>query len=231
MTASRTVLAGLAISICTIFACGCQKPTEPAAVKATNPGVTEGTIVAVGDSLTAGLGVAESDAYPAQLERKLRQAGYRWRVVNAGISGETSSGTLSRIDWIMKLNPDIVILEIGANDGMRGIDPRLIESNIDKIVSSLLAKNVPVVLAGMQMLTSMGPAYTARFAAIYPEIGRERALLRVPFFLDKVAGEPSLNLADGIHPNAAGYRVVADTVYPYLLQAIEQKKKGTRQKQ
>jgi acyl-CoA thioesterase-1 len=186
----------------------------------------EGTIVAVGDSLTAGLGVAVEDAYPAQLERKLREAGHPWRVVNAGISGETSSGALARIAWVLKLRPDIVILETGANDGLRGIDPGLMKRNLDETVRILMKNNVTVVLAGMRMFTNLGREYTTEFAAAYPAVARKHGLILVPFFLDGVAAKPALNQPDGIHPTAEGYKTVVKTVYPYVLRAIEASKKG-----
>lgn len=201
----------------------CQKEKEPAAVNTTEKPASRGTIVAVGDSLTAGYGVPETDAYPARLERRLNEVGYKWRVVNAGISGETSTGALARIDWILKLQPDIVILETGANDGMRGQNPELTRKNIDRIVSALQAKNVVVVLAGMQMLTNMGSPYRDKFVAVYPRVAKERKLILVPFFLDKVAGEENLNLSDGIHPNPQGYAIVTETLFPYVLQAIKLK--------
>jgi acyl-CoA thioesterase-1 len=222
MSVSRTLLTVIAITVFTLA--GCQKDQEPAAALPAAPPASDGTIVAVGDSLTAGLGLPESDAYPAQLERKLHQAGYRWRVVNAGISGETSSGTLSRINWIMKLKPDIVILVIGGNDGLRGVDPRLTAKNIDKIVTELQAKGVVVVLGGMQMLRNLGPGYVADFAAVYPKIARKHDLILVPFFLTNVAGNAALNQADGIHPTAKGYRVVTETIFPFVVQAIEKKR-------
>jgi acyl-CoA thioesterase-1 len=186
----------------------------------------QGTIVAVGDSLTAGLGVNEEDAYPAQLEKKLQAAGYDWKVVNAGISGETSSGTLSRINWVMKLRPDIVILETGANDGLRGIDPRLTRKNIDETIRILKQKNVIVVLAGMMMVRNLGREFTQDFADIYPSLARKHDLILVPFFLQGVAGNPSLNQPDGIHPSAAGYRIITNTLYPFVRKAIDTNKKG-----
>jgi len=186
---------------------------------------SKGTIVAVGDSLTAGLGVNEENAYPARLERKLRAAGYDWRVVNAGISGETSSGTLSRINWVMKLGPDIVVLETGANDGLRGIDPALTRKNIDATIRMLKQKNVVVVLAGMQMVGNLGREFTQEFADIYPALARKHGLILIPFFLQGVAGDPSLNQADGIHPTAEGCRIITNTIYPFALNAIERSKK------
>jgi acyl-CoA thioesterase I len=183
----------------------------------------EGTIAAVGDSLTAGLGVNEEEAYPALLERKLREKGYPWRVINAGISGETSSGVLSRLAWVLKLRPDIVILETGANDGLRGIDPKVTKRNIDEAVRILQENKVIVVLAGMRMVSNLGQEYLAAFASIYPAVAAKRGLLLVPFFLKGVAGDPALNQADGIHPTGEGYRIVTETVYPYALKAIEKK--------
>ena len=178
-------------------------------------------IVAVGDSLTAGLRVEAQMAYPAQLERKLRARGYDCTVVNAGVSGETSSGTLSRIQWVVsRLKPDIVILETGANDGLRGIDPQVLEDNLDQLVKFLRGKGIVVVLAGMQMLPNLGPEYTAAFARVYSETARRYSLIFMPFFLESVAGDPRLNQADGIHPTGAGYTRIVDNLLPYIVRAI-----------
>jgi len=207
-----------------LLLCGCGRRNEP--VPSVKQGQTAfaGTIICVGDSLTAGYGVKESDAYPAQLENKLRAEGYRWRVINAGISGETSSGTRSRITWLLNLKPDIVILETGANDGLRGIDPKVTQNNIEEIVRSLKENKVTVVLAGMRMVTNLGHDYTASFAAIYPTVARKFDLILIPFFLQGVAGDQSLNQGDGIHPLAKGYRIVMETVYPYVLQIVTKAK-------
>jgi acyl-CoA thioesterase-1 len=181
----------------------------------------EGTIAAVGDSLTEGQGVAEEFAYPALLEEKLQSHGYRYRVVNAGISGETSSGTLARINWILTLKPHIVILVIGANDGFRGIDPELIKSNILNIIKTLRENNVVIVLGGMQMVQNLGKDYTTAFANIYPEVARAEDVIFIPFFLSGVAANRALNQADGIHPTKEGYRKIVDSIYPYVIEAIE----------
>jgi acyl-CoA thioesterase-1 len=194
-----------------------------------NPGSTgkerlvssEKTIIALGDSLTAGYGVKEKEAYPARLERKLHEAGYRWRVINAGISGETSRETLARLNRVLELKPTMVILEIGVNDGFQGLDPTMIRRNIEEIVHILKKEGVQVVLAGMRMFDNFKPGYNASFAAIYPEVAKKHDLVLIPFFLEGVAGDPSLNRMDGIHPTAKGYRIVAETVYPYLLKADE----------
>lgn len=178
-------------------------------------------IVAMGDSLTAGLGLAEAEAYPALLEQLLAERGHHYRVVNAGISGETSSGARSRIDWILKLKPRIVILETGANDGLRGIDPKLIEENIDHILTRLKQENVTVVLVGMQMVTNLGQDYVTSFNRLYPQLAARHQVVFMPFFLQGVATEISLNQADGIHPNSAGYEVIASNLLPYVEQAVE----------
>lgn len=183
------------------------------------------TIVAVGDSLTAGLGVAEDQSYPAQLERKLQADGYRYRVINAGVSAETSSGTLSRLEWVLTLDPDIVILETGANDGLRGIDPQVAENNIREILKILGDRQVVAVLAGMKMVRNLGAVYVGRFNSIYPRLAEESGAVFMPFFLDGVAMQAGLNQADTIHPNAAGYQKVIDNLYPYVLEAIKRREK------
>lgn len=180
------------------------------------------TIVAVGDSLTAGLGVDESEAYPAQLQRKLAGDGYYFNVVNAGVSGETSSGALSRIEWVIStLKPDIIILETGANDGLRGIDPDILRKNLDRIVSVVKANNIEVLLCGMKILPNMGPEYSKAFARIYPEIARKHAIPLIPFFLEGVGGDPRFNQPDRLHPTAKGYRRIVDHIYPYVLDVIK----------
>ena len=202
-----------------ISSCGRKK--EPMPAEKRDQKIYEGTIVAVGDSLTAGYGVKETEAYPARLENKLQAGGYRWRVVNAGISGETSSGALSRLDWVLKLKPDIVILETGANDGLRGIDPQVTRKNIEETVRILREHRVTVILAGMRMVANLGRDYTASFAAIYPAVARKFNLTLIPFFLQGVAGDPSLNQSDGIHPVAEGYRTITDNIYTYVVPVLE----------
>ena len=199
---------------------GCGEEPAPPPPAAVAPDY-EGTIVAVGDSLSEGLGVEEEFAYPAVLGRELRARGYPYPVVNAGISGETSSGTLARINWILTLNPDIVILVIGANDGFRGIDPDLIKTNIHKIVKELKDKNVIVVLGAMQIVQNLGKDYTTAFASIYPEIARSENIILTPFFLKGVAADRKLNQADGIHPTAEGYQVIVDNITPSVVEAIK----------
>ncbi len=213
------------VLIAAVFFSGCKQQNESASAARREQPAYDGTIVAVGDSLTAGLGVNEEDAYPARLEEKLRSAGQKWRVINAGISGETSSGTLTRVPWVLKLKPDIVILETGANDGLRGIDPLITRRNIDEIVRLLKKNNIVVVLAGMRMAANMGRRFTEEFFANYVTVARKHDLILIPFFLAGVAGNSNLNQPDGIHPTAEGYSIVTETVYPFALQAINRVKR------
>lgn len=227
----RSALPGLIVAMILFASCGCDADPQPAGTEikpeAGHPSPL-GTIVCVGDSLTEGAGVTEDQAYPALLKQKLADDGRSYAVINAGISGETSSGALSRLNWIMTLKPDIVILETGANDGLRGTDPRLIRENITAIVRTLKGKGVIVVLAGMEMLRNMGADYTTAFREIYTKVAEEENLPRIPFFLAGVAGNPRLNQADGIHPNAEGYKVIIDKIYPYVLEAIGAFERHTR---
>ncbi len=182
----------------------------------------KGTIVAVGDSLTAGLGLDESQAYPALLEKKLNSEGYPFNVINAGFSGETSSGTLSRIHWVLStLNPDIIILETGANDGLRGIDPNLLRKNLDEILSIIKANNIEVILAGMKMFPNLGPEYTPAFSKVYPEVAQKHEIPLIPFFLEGVAGKIQFNQRDRIHPNPEGTLLIVDHIYPYVLKSVK----------
>lgn len=176
----------------------------------------------MGDSLTEGLGVNLDEAYPAQLERKLHAAGYNYTVINVGVSAETTTGALARVDWVLTLKPDLVILATGGNDSLRAIDPALTQENLRKLVQAFQAADVPVVLAGMQTVQNLGESYTNAFRAIYPAVAAEYNLILIPFFLEGVAGDPKLNQADFIHPTADGYTVIVETIYPYVLKAIEQ---------
>ncbi len=205
---------------------GCDNTPETASDNNGPPPATieqeyEGIIVALGDSLTAGLGVEQEDSYPALLQQKLAEQGFPFRVINAGVSGETSSATLSRLNWILSQDPDIVILEVGANDGLRGIDPGLVESNLADILQKLEAGEIEVVLTGMQMVRNLGEHYTASFNALYPRLAEQFEVVFMPFFLKSVAAEPHLNQADGIHPNAEGYRIITENIVPYVYTAIE----------
>ncbi|MBT8329831.1 MAG: arylesterase [Desulfofustis sp.] len=203
---------------------GCDSPAPPQNAEPVNEGKTtgaEGVIVAMGDSLTAGLGVAPTESYPAQLEKLLAERGLNYRVGNAGISGETSSGAKARIDWVLRLNPAVVILETGANDGLRGIDPKLVEENVEQIIVRLKQEEITVVLTGMMMLTNLGKTYVTAFNDLYPRLARQHEVVFMPFFLKDVAAEPTKNQADGIHPNPAGYQIIAANLLPYVEKAIQ----------
>jgi acyl-CoA thioesterase-1 len=202
-----------------LAACTSQ-PTPAPAPTATATAAPTLKILAVGDSLTEGFGVPSADAYPAQLERALVAAGHAVTVVNAGVSGETSSGTRQRIDWLLQQQPDIVILAIGGNDGLRGIDPALTEQNIEEIVRRSQASGAVVVLPGMEMVRNLGSEYTDQFRAIYPAVAERTGAILMPFFLEGVAADPALNQPDFIHPTAEGYAVVVEQILPYVEQAI-----------
>ncbi|EKD39989.1 MAG: Lipolytic protein G-D-S-L family [uncultured bacterium] len=205
---------------------GCDRDKQEKSQSQEQTGVMKTrTIVAVGDSLTAGQGLAEEESYPAQLEKKLQADGYNYKVVNAGVSAETSSGTLSRLEWILTMAPDIVILETGANDGLRGIDPQLVENNIRAILTTLRDKDVVVLLAGMKMVRNLGPLYVARFNAVYPKLAEEFEPVFYPFLLDGVAMQSELNQADAIHPNGQGYSKITENIYPFVLQAIQRRER------
>ena len=220
----RCFILGIALLLsCTaLWACGRDEPM-PQAAGEQQEAHYDGTIAAVGDSLTAGYGLSEEQAYPAQLERSLQAEGLRYRVANAGISGETSSGTLSRIKWVLTLKPDIVILETGANDGMRGISPELTQKNLNEIIGILAEHKVVVVLAGMQMLSNLGEEFRTAFTNVYPAVAGQRKVVLIPFFLEGVAGEPHLNLPDAVHPTEQGYAVVVSNLLPYVKEAIRQR--------
>jgi acyl-CoA thioesterase-1 len=176
----------------------------------------ERVIVILGDSLTAGLGVAAEEAYPALLEGHLRRAGFPHRVVNAGVSGDTSAGGLRRLDWVLRTRPEVVVVALGANDGLRGVPVAALRDNLTAIVARARAGGARVLLAGMRLPPNYGDAYAGAFAETFREVAQSTRAPLLPFLLEGVAGEPSLNQADGIHPNAAGQRAVAEHVWAAL---------------
>jgi acyl-CoA thioesterase I len=173
-------------------------------------------IVVLGDSLTAGYGIAESAAFPAVLERALRRRGHDVAVVNAGVSGDTATGGLERLDWSVPEGVDGVILELGGNDMLRGIDPEVIRTALEGIIRRLAARHIPVMLAGMRAAPNLGEAYAARFDAIYPDLARTYGLVLYPFFLDGVADVRTLNLSDGMHPSPSGVERIVEGILPYV---------------
>lgn len=181
------------------------------------------TVLFVGTSLTAGLGLEPDSAYPQRLQRRADSLGVAYRFVNAGMSGETSAGALRRVDWLLQGDADVVVLETGANDGLRGLDVDSTAANIRAIVARVRAARPRSVIALVQMEAppNLGASYTARFHRMYPDIAREEGLVLVPFLLDRVAGVPRLNQADGMHPNDAGERIVADNVWRALRPVLD----------
>jgi acyl-CoA thioesterase I len=171
-------------------------------------------LVVLGDSLTAGYGLPQEAAFPAVLERALKAKGYRVEITNAGVSGDTSSGGLDRLDWSVPDGTDGVIVELGANDMLRGLDPAVTRRAIGAIVERLKARNIPVMLAGMYASRNLGPDYVQKFDSLYPEIAKRHDLVLYPFFLDGVAGERSLNLPDGLHPTAKGVEIIVGRILP-----------------
>lgn len=232
--ASATVLT-LVMLLLVLAAGGCRREDPPAAVSAAPPAAAQPIaaasgearevaglpqVVFLGDSLTAGLGLGEEAAYPAVAGELLAERGLPVRVVNAGVSGDTSAGGLARVDWLLSLRPDIVVLALGANDGLRGQPVAGIEANLREIVRRARTAGARVVLAGMKMPPNYGPEYTRDFEALYARLARELDLPFVPFLLAGVAADPGLNQADGIHPTAEGQRIiarlVADALQPLL---------------
>jgi acyl-CoA thioesterase I len=184
-------------------------------------------IVAFGDSLTAGFGLTPQDAFPSKLAGALRAKGYDVVISNAGVSGDTTSAALARIDWSVPAGTQAVILEFGANDAFRGVQPSVIRTNLEELIRRLQARKIEVLLAGMYAPRNLGPDYYRAFDAIYPALAQKYGLLLVPFFLKGVAGVASLNQADGIHPTAAGIDAVVRVVLPEaeaLIQRVKARK-------
>ena len=180
------------------------------------PAVGAGVIVAFGDSLTAGFGVAQDEAYPVRLEERLRREGYAYRVVNAGVSGDTTAGALRRVDWVVRAHPDVVIVAFGANDGLRGQSVAAMRDNLEAIVTRLRGAGARVLLAGMRMSPNYGDDYAREFAEAFPRVARRTGVPLVPFLLDGVAAIARLNLPDAIHPNADGHRIIAEHLWPFV---------------
>ncbi|HXW26211.1 MAG TPA: arylesterase [Xanthobacteraceae bacterium] len=186
-----------------------------AAIAAAQPGGARPVkIVAIGDSLTAGLGLPVAAAFPARLERALIADGLAVEVANAGVSGDTASDGLARLDWSLPDDTDAAIVELGANDALRGIDPQLTRAALDAILTRLAARRLPALLAGMRAPPNMGAEYAKTFDTIYPDLAAAHGVLLYPFFLDGVAAEPRLNQGDGVHPTAAGVDVIVARLLP-----------------
>ncbi|MBZ8132791.1 arylesterase [Afifella sp. IM 167] len=183
-------------------------------------------IVAFGDSLTAGYGLAPGEGFVDQLQARLTDEGIEAEVADAGVSGDTASGGLSRLEWSVPEDADAVIVELGANDALRGVDPEVTRQALSEIVSRLQARGQKVLLAGMLAPPNMGPQYGTEFNAIYPDLAEKTGVLLYPFFLEGVAADSALNQADGIHPTAEGVKVVVDGILPKVKELVEEARKA-----
>jgi len=225
---SRLIATGLVLALL-----GCKGAPVPAAQGINAAPPTAGppdrltarpSVVFLGTSLTAGLGVDPDQAYPALIQKKADSAGLRIEVVNRGNSGVTSAGTLATLDWILQAPPAVLVLETGANDGLRGQDPDSTRATIQAIIDRVRARDstTRIVLVGMEAMPNLGRRYVQQFHAIYPELARANHLPFVPFLLTGVAGIDSLNQGDGIHPNPRGHRIVAENVWRVLRPVLEE---------
>jgi acyl-CoA thioesterase I len=229
----RFCVVGLVALATAATACSRRPPdTEsaatPAPVQASQPAASQPDdsgrpkIVALGDSLTAGYGLLEMQAYPALLQKKLDEDGYSWEVVNAGVSGDTSAAGLQRLDWaLQQQNVRVLIVELGANDGLRGLPVDQMKKNLAGIIEAARGRQIAVLLAGMEAPPNYGPEYAASFRQVYRDLARQYNVSFVPFMLDKVAGISTLNQADGIHPNSQGTSIVADTLWHALRPMVD----------
>ena len=177
-------------------------------------------ILAFGDSLTAGLGLPADATFPSRLEARLRAEGTLAHVVNAGVSGDTTSGGLARLDWVLAEKPDIVILELGANDALRGIEPALVRANLDAMIGKIEASGAKLLLMGMRAPPNWGADYQHEFDRVYPELAQAHGVTLYPFFLEGVAMDPKLNQPDGLHPNERGVAALVERIAPYVARLI-----------
>lgn len=219
--AARALAALLAAALLALIpaprAARSQTPTTPAPMKQTR----QITLLALGDSLTAGYGLPADAALPAVIQDMLTAAGYNVRIVNAGVSGDTSAGGLARLPWLLEDAPHCAWLELGANDGLMGRDPEAMEANLDAMLAMFEARDIPVLFIGMKAIANYGEEYTAAFDAVFPRLAAKHEPLFYPFLLQGVALDPKLNQLDGIHPNKEGVRVIADALYPYVRELVE----------
>ena len=184
----------------------------------------EPVIVAFGDSLTAGLGLPEKDSFPAQLERALKARGQEVKVINAGVSGDTASAGLARLDWAMPDDASAVIIELGANDALQGLDPAATKATLEKIITELKARGLPILLAGMEAPPNLGKEYVEQFRALYADLAQRYDLILYPFFLDGVALDDKYTLGDGMHPNAEGVARIVDGILPKVEELLAKTK-------
>lgn len=202
----RTPAVGALIAVCVAIALVTGRPAQADPLR----------VFVLGDSLTAGYGLSFEEAFPAQLERRLNAEGIDGAILNAGVSGDTTAGGLARLGWILADQPSHVILALGANDGLRGLDPAAMHQNLNQIVERLQAENIPVLLAGMYAPPNFGLEYGAAFKAVFQTIAQDYGIPLYPFFLEGVAADPDLNQPDGLHPTAEGVAVMVDSIYPLV---------------
>ena len=240
MRTSRSATRFALIAACALLAwpAACRAPRENTAAPAAaaSPGSSPAPaasgdpaaeaarpkIVLLGDSLTAGLGLLEDQAYPALLQKRLQAEGYEYDVENAGVSGDTSAGGLRRLDWALQGNVRVLVVALGANDGLRGLSTAEMKSNITRIIQRARERDILVILAGMEAPPNYGGEYAASFRQAFREIAQKERVTFIPFLLDRVAGIPDLNQGDGIHPNVKGAEMIADTVWTVLRPALDQ---------
>ena len=195
-------------------------PDPQRAVQAAKPAALP-RIVFLGDSLTAGYGLAREQSVPSLIQAHLNSAGYRYEVINAGVSGDTSAGGLSRLAWSLDGDVDVLVVELGANDGLRGLPVAELKRNLTEIITRAKTRRITVILTGMEAPPNYGPAYTSEFRQAFRDLAREHQVPFVPFYLAGVAGNPTLNISDGIHPNPAGAQIVATTIWRALEPVLE----------
>jgi acyl-CoA thioesterase-1 len=194
-----------------------QASTKAATKADTKVDTARPRIVFLGDSLTAGYGLEKKEqAVPSLIQARLNATGYEYDVINAGVSGDTSAGGLSRLNWSIQGNVHVLVVELGANDGLRGLPPSAMKRNLDQIITRAKQRRITVLLTGMEAPPNYGAAYTAEFRQVFYDLARQHKIPFVPFYLQGVAGIPSLNIADGIHPNSAGARIVEATIWKAL---------------
>jgi acyl-CoA thioesterase-1 len=210
---------GIALAACFFSTALFGETTTP-----TPPAASKKSVVFLGDSLTAGLGVQTAEAFPALIAEKIRAAGLPFEVENAGLSGDTSAGGLRRIDWLLQRRVDVLVIELGANDGLRGLQLKSLKSNLQAIIDKAKAKNpqVKIVIAGMQVPPNLGPEYASGFEKVYADVARENKAVLIPFLLEGVGGNRDLNQQDLIHPSPAGHRIIADLVWRTLEPILRQ---------
>lgn len=213
-------ICGIALSLCFFLATISGQTTKPAPVASSTK-----TVVFLGDSLTTGFGVQQSEAFPALIAGKIRAAGLPFEIQNAGLSGDTSAGALRRTDWLLQRQIDVLVIALGGNDGLRGQPVNSLKANLQAIIDKAKAKNptVKIVIAGMQVPPNLGAEYAASFQRVYADLARENNAVLIPFLLEGVGGNRDLNQPDLIHPTAAGHRVMADLIWRTLEPVLQEK--------